>query len=298
MLNIIPNTVVDAFARGEILQVLLFSVLFGSRPSRSERVSNRWSPFWISGRALFGIVGHRDAAGADWRLRRHGLHGGVATACGTLISLGQLMLAMYATACSSCSSCSAQLPRHRLQPRQVLEVHQRRDPDCARHVILGIGAAEIMEKLETDRLRKPMWGWWCDRLLVQPRWHVHLHDNGGVVCRAGQRGAPLFGEQLSLLGVLLLTSKGARQSPAAGSSRSPRRCRPFRTFPSRVGIAARCGPLHVRSALDHESHRQRGATMVIARWEGSLDLVRVRRILAHGVPELPRRDLDTVPRSA
>ena len=29
ILNIIPNTVVDAFARGEILQVLLFSVLFG-----------------------------------------------------------------------------------------------------------------------------------------------------------------------------------------------------------------------------------------------------------------------------
>jgi nicotinate phosphoribosyltransferase len=29
ILNIIPNTVIDAFAKGEILQVLLFSVLFG-----------------------------------------------------------------------------------------------------------------------------------------------------------------------------------------------------------------------------------------------------------------------------
>src|SRR5206468_5324084 len=29
LMNIIPNTVVDAFARGEVLQVLLFSVLFG-----------------------------------------------------------------------------------------------------------------------------------------------------------------------------------------------------------------------------------------------------------------------------
>jgi len=40
LLNIIPNTVVDAFARGEVLQVLLFSVLFGlalltlGRPAR------------------------------------------------------------------------------------------------------------------------------------------------------------------------------------------------------------------------------------------------------------------------
>src|SRR6476646_5342281 len=29
LLNVIPNTIVDAFAKGEILQVLLFSVLFG-----------------------------------------------------------------------------------------------------------------------------------------------------------------------------------------------------------------------------------------------------------------------------
>ena len=29
LLNIIPNTVMDAFARGEILPVLLFSILFG-----------------------------------------------------------------------------------------------------------------------------------------------------------------------------------------------------------------------------------------------------------------------------
>jgi Na+/H+-dicarboxylate symporter len=29
LLNVVPNTVVDAFAKGEILQVLLFSVLFG-----------------------------------------------------------------------------------------------------------------------------------------------------------------------------------------------------------------------------------------------------------------------------
>jgi aerobic C4-dicarboxylate transport protein len=29
LMNMIPNTVIDAFAKGEILQVLLFSVLFG-----------------------------------------------------------------------------------------------------------------------------------------------------------------------------------------------------------------------------------------------------------------------------
>src|ERR1017187_8595886 len=36
LINIIPNTVVDAFAKGDILQVLFFSILFGFALSRSE----------------------------------------------------------------------------------------------------------------------------------------------------------------------------------------------------------------------------------------------------------------------
>ena len=36
------------------------------------------------------------------------------------------------------------------------------------------------------------------------------------------------------------------------------------------------------------------AAMVIARWEGALDMARVRRVLAHGVPELHDEKLDTV----
>src|SRR6202040_2085074 len=51
VLNIIPNTVVDAFAKGEILQVLLFAVLFGLGLSRlGERGKT--------------VVGFLDAAGA------------------------------------------------------------------------------------------------------------------------------------------------------------------------------------------------------------------------------------------
>ena len=37
LLNIIPNTVVDAFAKGEILQVLLFAILFGLALSSARR---------------------------------------------------------------------------------------------------------------------------------------------------------------------------------------------------------------------------------------------------------------------
>ena len=43
LLNIIPNTVVDAFAKGDILQVLLFSVLFGFALLTLGEPRARWS---------------------------------------------------------------------------------------------------------------------------------------------------------------------------------------------------------------------------------------------------------------
>ncbi len=35
LLDVIPSTMVDAFAKGEILQVLLVAVLFGVRPAKT-----------------------------------------------------------------------------------------------------------------------------------------------------------------------------------------------------------------------------------------------------------------------
>ena len=41
LMNIIPNTIVDAFAKGDILQVLFFSVLFGTALLKIDRKSTR-----------------------------------------------------------------------------------------------------------------------------------------------------------------------------------------------------------------------------------------------------------------
>src|SRR6195256_6325544 len=58
LLNIIPTTVVDAFARGEILQVLLFSVLFGlAALSLGKNVAPLVDVLDQASRTLFGIVG-------------------------------------------------------------------------------------------------------------------------------------------------------------------------------------------------------------------------------------------------
>jgi hypothetical protein len=75
VLNIIPSTIFDAFAKGEILQVLLIAVLFGFALHR------------FGGRGTIGVRLDREElaravhdgrlhheGGPDRRLWRHGIH--------------------------------------------------------------------------------------------------------------------------------------------------------------------------------------------------------------------------------
>ncbi len=97
LLNVIPSTVVDAFAKGEILQVLLFAVLFGFA---LQRLGDPGAPMlrFIDGfsQVLFGIVGF------VMRLAPVGAFGAMAFTIGkygfaSLLSLGKLMGSFYLT---------------------------------------------------------------------------------------------------------------------------------------------------------------------------------------------------------
>ena len=58
LINIIPNSVVDAFAKGDILQVLLFAILFGFALSMlGERGKVVFKVIDEVSHVLFGIVG-------------------------------------------------------------------------------------------------------------------------------------------------------------------------------------------------------------------------------------------------
>jgi aerobic C4-dicarboxylate transport protein len=105
--------------------------------------------------------------------------------------------------------------------------------------VLGTSSSEsvlprMMAKMENLGASKSSVGLVdSDRLLVQPRRHVDLPDDGGGVHRAGHQHADDAGQQLTLLAVLLLTSKGAAgvtgsgfivlaaTLSAVGTSRSP-----------------------------------------------------------------------------
>src|ERR1035437_3653529 len=97
LLNVIPSTVVDAFAKGEILQVLLFSVLFGFALHRfGGRGTLVFDVVDKSSHVLFGIVGF------IMKLAPIGAFGAMAFTIGkygvgSLFSLGKLMATFYTT---------------------------------------------------------------------------------------------------------------------------------------------------------------------------------------------------------
>src|SRR5678816_1431404 len=97
LLAIIPNTVIDAFAKGEILQVLLFSVLFGFALHRfGGRGTLVFDVVEKSSHVLFSIVG------IIMKVAPIGAFGAMAFTIGkygvgSLVSLGKLMGTFYAT---------------------------------------------------------------------------------------------------------------------------------------------------------------------------------------------------------
>lgn len=97
LLNVIPNTVVDAFARGDILQVLLFSLLFGfSLHAVGERGRPIYELIDRLSQILFRIVG------IIMRAAPLGAFGAMAFTIGrygltSLAKLGLLMACFYVT---------------------------------------------------------------------------------------------------------------------------------------------------------------------------------------------------------
>ncbi len=97
LLNVIPETVVGAFAKGDILQVLFFSVLFAFSLQRMGSYGKPVLEF-IDGIAqvMFGIIG------VIMKLAPIGAFGAMAFTIGkygvgSLVQLGQLMLCFYVT---------------------------------------------------------------------------------------------------------------------------------------------------------------------------------------------------------
>ncbi len=218
LLNVIPNTVVDAFAKGDILQVLLFAIFFGFA---LHALGAKGKPIFdfidkIS-HVFFQIVGYImkvapiGAFGAmAFTIGKYGL--------GTLLSLGKLMACFYATCLLFIFVVLGTIAKfHGLNIWKFIKYIKEE-----LLIVLGTSSSEsvlprMMAKMENLGVHKSVAG------LVIPTGYSFNLDGTSIyltmaaVFIAQATNTPLdLGQQLTLIGVLLLTSKGAAGVTGSG----------------------------------------------------------------------------------
>src|SRR3954464_10086136 len=289
LLNIIPNTVVDAFARGEILQVLLFSVLFGlalhafgakGKPVFEfiDRLSH----------VLFGIVG------IIMRVAPIGAFGAMAFTIGkygvgSLLSLAKLMGTFYATCLFFILVVLGIIAwLHGFSVWKFIKYIKEE-----LFIVLGTSSSEsvlprMIAKLENLGVKKSVVG------LVIPTGYSFNLDGTSIyltmaaVFIAQATNTPLtLMQELTLLGVLLLTSKGAAGVTGSGFI-------VLAATLSAVGHVPVAG-LALILGIDRFMSEARAltnligngvATVVVGRWCGSVDEAKVREQIGPASGEL------------
>ncbi len=282
ILNIIPTTVVDAFAKGDILQVLLISVLFGvALAAIGAKAQPLVALIDQLGQAFFAIIA------LIMRLAPIGAFGAMAFTIGkygvgTLAGLGKLMLTFYATSLIFIVLVLGLIAR-RAGINIFLFLRYIREEIF---IVLGTSSSEsalprLMAKLEAMGCDKSVVG------LVVPMGYSFNLDGTSIyltlatLFMAQAMHIPLpLGQELALLGVLLLTSKGAAAVTGGG-------------FITLAATLSATGPIPVAGlalllGIDRFMSEARAitnligngvATLVVAKWEGALNVEQANRVI-------------------
>ncbi|HSV61242.1 MAG TPA: dicarboxylate/amino acid:cation symporter [Variovorax sp.] len=300
LLHVIPNTVVDAFAKGEILQVLLFAVMFGFAlhkfGGRGTLVFDFIEKF---SHVLFVIVGY------IMKVAPIGAFGAMAFTIGkygvgSLLQLGQLMATFYATCLLFIFVILGGIARaHGFSIWKFIKYIKEE-----LLIVLGTSSSEsvlprMMAKLENLGARKSVVG------LVVPTGYSFNLDGTSIyltmaaVFIAQATNTPMsLTQQITLLLVLLLTSKGAAGVTGSGFI-------VLAATLSAVGNVPVAG-LALILGIDRFMSEARAltnligngvATVVVAKWTNDLDTERMARILDNETPaeaEAPEAVLDQV----
>ena len=283
LLNIIPTTMVDAFARGDILQVLLVSTLSGvAMLSLGERVRPLVGVLEQVSQTLFAIVG------IVMRAAPIGALGAMAFTVGrygveTLFSLGKLMGGVYATC----------LLFVIIVLGSILRVVGLRLLPFLRYIgeeiliVLGTSSSEsalprLMVKLERLGCSKPVVG-----LVVPAGYSFNLDGTAIYMTMAAIFVAQASGvhlsarEQLGVLAILLLTSKGAAGVAGSGFITLAATLAAIPSIPS-AALALLLGIDRFMSEARSITNLigNAVATVAVAWWDDALDLRLAREVLA------------------
>jgi aerobic C4-dicarboxylate transport protein len=299
VMNIVPNSVVGAFANGDMLPIIFFSLLLAIALARlGKPVAPLVDVLDMFLQGMFGVVRIAMYAapvgafgGMAFTVARYGI--------GTLASYGELILCLYMTTIvfvvlvlgTAMRLCGLSLFQF---------LHYIKDELL---VTLGTASTEavlpqMLVKLERMGIPKPVVG------LVLPTGYAFNADGTAIyltmaalfVAQAMNIDLTLW-DQLVLLGVLLFTSKGSAGVAGAGF----------------VALAATLASMHkipvaglvLLLGVDRFLNEARAitnligngvATVVVARWEKTLDVERARAVLARGaVPMVEHPDDATTP---
>ncbi len=274
ILNIIPSTLIDAFAKGEILQVLLIAVMFGFALHRfGGRGTLVFDVIEKTSHVLFTIVGF------IMKLAPIGAFGAMAFTIGkygvgTLFSLGKLMGAFYLTCLLFIFVVLGLIARfHGFSIWKFIKYIKEE-----LLIVLGTSSSEsvlprMMEKMENLGARKTTVG------LVIPTGYSFNLDGTSIyltmaavfIAQATNTPMTLI-QELTLLAVLLLTSKGAAGITGSGFIVLAATLSAVGTVPV-AGLALILG-------IDRFMSEARAltnligngvATLVVAKWTGDLD---------------------------
>jgi len=283
-MNIIPNSVVDAFAKGDILQVLLFAVMFGFALSAlGQKGRGLVKIIDQISHALFGVVG------IIMKVAPVGAFGAMAFTVGkfgfkSLASLGMLMGSFYLTCLififvvlgTISKLCGFSIFRFLCYIKEELLI------------VLGTSSSEsalprMMVKMEKLGCTKSVVG-----LVIPTGYSFNLDGTSIYLTMAAVFVAQATNTHLTwsqtatILGVLLLTSKGAAAVTGGGFVTLAATFAAIPTIPV-AGLALILG-------IDRFMSEARAltnligngvATVVISKWENELSQEQLNAVLAN-----------------
>jgi aerobic C4-dicarboxylate transport protein len=280
VLNIIPDTMAGAFARGEILQVLFIAVLFGLGLAQFPQGKPILDGLHAVNQVLFhmvAIVMKAAPVGAfgamAFTIGRYGIR--------TLISLASLMACFYVTALLFVLLVLGGIAR--LHGFSVVKLIRHLREEFL--LVLGTSSSEsalprLMMKLEQLGCSKPVVG------LVVPSGYSFNLDGTSIyltiaamfVAQATDTSLTIA-QQVQLLLVLMLTSKGAAGVTGAGFITLAATLASLGTVPV-AGITLLLGVDRFMSEMRSLTNLAGNAvaTIVVAKWENEFDATKAGAI--------------------
>jgi aerobic C4-dicarboxylate transport protein len=282
LLNIIPSSVGDAFVRGNILQIILFGVLFGvSLAGFRERANPLVDMLDLFLQGMFGIVrmvmvlAPIGTLGAiAYTIGKYGV--------GSLVELAQLTIEVWAVSLLFVLGVLGGIAN--AAGVNILKLMRYIREEIL--ITLGTSSSEavlapLLSKMERLGCAKPIVG------MVMPAGYTFNADGTSIylgMCAlfiAQATNTPLtLGEQLIILVVLMLTSKGSAGVAGAGFVTLAATLTSMNQIPV-AGIVLLLGVDRFTNAARATTNIIGNcvATIVVAKWEGAYDASQAERLL-------------------